>query len=141
MIHGLQQIIDRVHFERLDCVLVVRGHENDVRGRLRVEQATRHLEPRETGHLHVEKDDVGLQTVDRRERLDPVARLADHFDAAHPAEQIAQLVARQLFIIDEDRAQVHVRPAPARPARARESPPSRRCPVRGRSRASVGGAR
>ena len=41
------------------------------------------------------------------ERLDAVAGLADHLDAADLAEQVAQLVPGQLLIVDEHGAQVH----------------------------------
>src|SRR5919204_491092 len=78
----LQEVVDRVHLERLDRVLIVRGDEDDVRGRARIEEPPRDLESGQSGHLHVEKDDVGLQPIDRRESLDAVAGLADDFDAA-----------------------------------------------------------
>ncbi len=38
------------------------------------------------------------------QRLDAVARLADDLDAPDLAEQIAQLVARQLLVVDDDRS-------------------------------------
>jgi hypothetical protein len=63
---------------------------------------------RQPGHLHVEKHDVGLQPVDRFERLDAVASLADDLDAADLAEQIAELVAGQLLIVHENGPKIHV---------------------------------
>ena len=104
-IDGLQQIIDRVHFERFDGVLIVRRHEDDVRRRLRVDHAPRDFESRQAGHLDVEKHDVGLQPGDRRDGFDAVAGLTDDLDAADLAEQEAQLVARQLLIVHEDGGQ------------------------------------
>ena len=72
-----------------------------------VEQPPRHLEAGQPRHLHVEEHDVGLQPLDRRQRFDAVAGLADDLDAADLAEQVAELVARQLLVVDEDRAQIH----------------------------------
>ncbi len=41
------------------------------------------------------------------QRLDAVARLPDDLDAADLPEQIAQLVARELLVVDQHGAQVH----------------------------------
>ena len=89
-------------------MLIVGGHEDDVRRRAAVEQPPRHLESGQPGHLHVEEDEVGLQPLDRVERLDAVAGLADHLDAPDLPEQVSQLVAGQLLVVDEHRAQVHL---------------------------------
>ena len=110
LVDRLQQVVDRVDLERLDGVLIVRRDEDDVRPVLRVEHPPRHLEPGQPGHLHVEKHDVGLQAIDGRERLDPVARLPDHLDAPHLPEEVAQFVPRQLFVVHQHGAQVHLTP-------------------------------
>ncbi len=75
--------------------------------RLVVDHPTRHLESRQSRHLHVKEYEIGLQTLYRRERLQAVAGLADHLDPVDPAEQIAQLIARELLIVDEYRAEIH----------------------------------
>ena len=107
-IDRLQQIVDRVDLERLDRVLIEGRDEDDVRRRAAaVEHPARHLEAGQPRHLHVEKHDIGLQPLDRRQRLDAVAGLADDLDAADLPEQVAQLVARQLLVVDEHGAQVH----------------------------------
>jgi hypothetical protein len=110
LLDRLEQVIDGVHLERLDSVLIVRRHENDVRPVLRVEHPPRHFESGQAGHLHVQKDDVGLQPVDRRKRFDAVAGLADYLDAPELLEQVPELVPRQLFVVDHDRAQIHLTP-------------------------------
>ena len=97
----LQQVVDRVDLERLDRVLIERGDEDDVRRRALVEHPPRHLEAGQPRHLHVEKHHVGLQPVDRRQRLDAVASLSDDLDAADLSEQVAQLVARQLLVVHD----------------------------------------
>ena len=66
-------------------------------------------------------------------RLGAVAGLADDLDAAHLAEQEAQLLARQLLVVDDHRSQRRCRSrlgagsSPAR--RARESRYARTCPA------------
>ena len=81
-------------------MLIERRHENDVRGQVVVDHPTSHLEPRQSRHLYIKEYDIGLQTLYRRERLQAVAGLADHLDPFDPAEQIAQLIARELLIVD-----------------------------------------
>ena len=67
-----------------------------------VDQAARHLEPGESGHLDVEEHEVGLQPVDGVDRFEPVAGLPDHVDAAELPQQVAEFLPRQLLIVDED---------------------------------------
>ncbi len=43
----------------------------------------------------------------RRQRLHAVACLSDHLYAADLSEQVAQLVARELLVVDQYRSQVH----------------------------------
>ena len=104
-IDRLQQVVDRVDLERLDGVLIVRGDEDDLRRRVVAEHPPRDLEAGEPRHLDVQEHDVGLQLVDRGQRLDTVAGLADHLDAADLIEQVAQLVAGQLLVVHEHRFQ------------------------------------
>ena len=99
----LQQVVDRVHLERLDGVLVERRDEDDVARRARsatMRRATSN--PVRPGHLDVEEDDVGPQPLD--ERRAPRRRCSawpTTVDAADLAEQEAQLVARQLLVVDD----------------------------------------
>src|SRR5262249_4612720 len=105
-----------------------------LRRRVSVEQPAGHLEAREAGHLDVEEHDIRPEPIDSRDRLESVVRLADHGDAAELAEQIAELVSRQLLVVDQYGAQIpSVTPSPARGAPAPGSPGWRRCPGRGRS--------
>ena len=57
-IDRLEQVVDRVHRERVERVLFVRGRENDDR---LDRQARQHLEAIQPRHLDVEETDVGRQ--------------------------------------------------------------------------------
>jgi hypothetical protein len=56
------------------------------------------IQPR---HLHVEKDHVGLILADEVHGFDAVRALRQHLDAAGSIEQILQLFARQLLVVDD----------------------------------------
>ena len=90
-------------------MLIVRRHEDNLRSRSVVEHPARHLEAGEPRHLHVEKDEIRVQALDRRERLDAVTRLTNHLDPAHLSEQVPELVARELLVVHEYGPQVHSR--------------------------------
>src|SRR6185437_4401097 len=72
-----------------------------------LEQPARHLEPRQTGHLHIQKDDVRLHAVDHAERLGAAAGLPGDLHAACLPEQVAELVTRELLIVHDDRLERH----------------------------------
>ena len=88
-------------------MLIVGRYENNMGRRAGVEQPARHLESGQPGHLDVQEHQIGLQPIDRFQRFDAVARLGDDFDAADLAEQVAQLIPRQLLVVDDDRLQIH----------------------------------
>ena len=67
-----------------------------------LDEPVRHFEAVEAGHLDVEEQDVGRQALDDADRLEAVAGLRDHLDAAHLLEHVAQLFARELLIVDDD---------------------------------------
>ena len=98
----LEQVVDRVDLERLDGMLIIRGDEDDVRRRARVEHPARDLEAGQPRHLHVEEHEVGLQAVDGRQRFHAVARLSDDLDPAQLSEQKSQLIPGQLLVVDEN---------------------------------------
>ena len=79
-----------------------------VTGGSRSDQPPGDLETGQPGHLDVEKHQVRAGSADGLQRLEAVAGLADDLDAAHLVEQVAQLVPRQLLVVDDDGAQVQV---------------------------------
>ena len=108
-LHRLQQVVDGVDLEGLDCMLIERGDEDDVGTRSAVQHAPRHLEAGQTRHLDVQQHEVGLQAGNHIERFGTVTRLADDVDAPDLAEQIAELVARQLLVVHEYGSEIHLR--------------------------------
>ena len=98
----LQQIVHRVHLERLDGMPVEGGDEDDVRRSAVLDEPVRHLEAVEAGHLDVEEQDVRRQALDDADRLEAVAGLRDHLDVAHLLEHVTQLFPRELLVVDDD---------------------------------------
>jgi hypothetical protein len=112
-----QQVVHRVHHERAQGVLVVRGAEDhDRRPRLTGDQL-QHLEAIELRHLHVEEHQVGPLLGDRLHRLEAVRGLPDHLDALVGAEVLAQQRARRGFVVHEQDAQALSHAAPPRARR------------------------
>lgn len=122
-VERLRQVVDRMHFERAQRVRIEGRHEHH-RGPIHGLQLRQHLEPVESGHLHVEQHEVGPQPFDRRERAFAVLGLADHFDVGHARAVRAQCPPRQRFVVDEQHAET-IRPH-ARP-RGRGAPRARAC--------------
>ena len=72
--------------------LIVRGDEDHLGLKLLVDHPTRHFEPSQSGHLHIEKHHIRTEPVDGRQCLQAVSGLSDDFDAADLTEQETQLV-------------------------------------------------
>ncbi len=101
---------------------VVGRHEHEMRVGPAVHQTSRDLEPCQPGHLHVEHDEIGRVLGDRLESRRPVLRLRHDLDAGNLAEEEAQFLTRQLFVVHHHGAKHfgwhRLRPecAPARPS-------------------------
>src|SRR5690242_10459209 len=61
---GLEEVVERVHFEGAEGVLVVGSGEDDLGDDF---QALEQLEAGHAGHLDVEKEEVGREGVDEGE--------------------------------------------------------------------------
>ena len=61
LVEGLEDVVDGVHVESLDGVIVEGGGEDDLRQALfAFEKLFDYAEAVEAGHLHVEEDEVGI---------------------------------------------------------------------------------
>src|SRR6185503_6415495 len=56
VIERLEKVIEGMHFERAHGILIVRGHEDDVGRRLRIERL-QYLEATKLGHLNIQEDE------------------------------------------------------------------------------------
>jgi len=104
-VEGLKQVVDGVHVKGADGVLVVGGGEDDQGQALEatvVDKVFQNGEAIEAGHLDIEEDHVGLVLFDELDGFDAVGSLGENFDTADGLEQILQLFASQLLIVDDE---------------------------------------
>ena len=94
----LQQVVDGVHVEGADGVLIERGHEHD--GHVAADQL-QHLEAVELRHLHVEDQQVRPQVRHGLHRFESVRALGDDVDAGHARQVLADHGARQLLVVHD----------------------------------------
>ena len=71
------------------------------------QQVFDHREAVQAGHLDIEKYDIRVVGADEVDGLDTVLALGDHIHPARRVEQVSQLLARELFIIDDDGCHGH----------------------------------
>ena len=106
----LQHVVDGVHRERLDRVLVERGDEDELRQQVRLEQPAGDFE---SGQARASERRgtrcPGCSSPASRRASTPSAGLAGDVHAPGLAEQEAQLLPRQLFVVDDERADVGAR--------------------------------
>ena len=109
-VEGLEQIIHGVDFESLYCVLVEGGGENDFgQGHFSVEQLLDDAEAVEAGHLHIEKNQVGIVFADEVDGFDAVLALGNDVHIADILEQVGEFVAGQLLIVHDYGGKRHER--------------------------------
>ena len=88
--------------------MVVSGDEDDKgQARFLFQQLLDDAESVETGHLHVQKYELRLERADHPDGFRAVLPLRDHFHVRETFEEECEFVARRLFIIDNQRRQLH----------------------------------
>src|SRR6266404_3904570 len=92
----LQQIIHGMDFKRLHCVFVVRSNKNY--RHIRANQL-QHVKAGQLRHLHIQKKQVWLMFRHRFHRFQTVSAFRDDFNFFMRAQQFAQHLPRQLFVI------------------------------------------
>ncbi len=100
-VERLEKVVEGVHGERLEGVLLVGSDEDDRRqvvGAKRFE----HAEAVELGDLDVEEDEVGTERGDPLHGLEPVAALRDHLDLVVLGEQGTDPSPRQRLVVNDD---------------------------------------
>jgi hypothetical protein len=63
IVKGLDEIVDRGDFERLQCILIERGHK-DSRGHIVGTDSPHHFEAGLARHLHIEKNEIRFEFRD-----------------------------------------------------------------------------
>ena len=100
-VDGFHQIVDGVRLERLDRVFHVRRDEHDER-RLDLGQPGDHRKPIEPRHLDIEKDEIGLERLDRPDRLATVDAALDDLDIGKCLQPQLEALDRQTFVVDKN---------------------------------------
>src|SRR5579872_5847340 len=95
-----------MHFKGAQCKLIIGGHENHHGHRLRSD-GVQHAEAVQLRHLHVQKDKFGRRLFDSSNRPGAISALADDLYCGLVAKQLAQPVARQRLVVDNQRANFH----------------------------------
>ena len=102
-VERLHQVVEGVRVEGAQGVLVVGGDEDDLGG-----VGAEGLDDVETGHLRhldVEEDEVGAEGDDPLDRLLAVAALADDLDVGLLLEEVAEPLAREGLVVDDEGAE------------------------------------
>lgn len=87
----------------MNGVFVERRNKNHDRQRI-WSKLLHHTEAIDSGHLDIEQEQVGLESLDGFERTLSVRTFAHGYDAGMPAEQTAQPLSRQWFVINDEDA-------------------------------------
>ena|SRR6185369_6920666 len=97
---GLEEIIERVNFKGAHGMRIIRGDEYDQRPAFHGEfrEDTKAIEP---GHLYIQENEIGSETLDRGHGLASVRTFADDFDIRFVAQQLRDQVARGRLVIDD----------------------------------------
>ena len=106
--YRLHQIIDGVHFERRDRVLVVCGRKDQHWRKRQLEQMARELDAIHIRHVNVGKHQVRGRRAEQMQRLAPTAGFADNQHGKRGGaivQQLAQASAGGSLVIDQHDSQ------------------------------------
>ena len=115
-VEGLEEVVDGVYVKGADGVLVISGGEDDLGERMgfaggaglaEAEEALDGGEAIEAGHLDVEEDEIGVVLLNELDGLNAVAALGEDIDAADLVEEVAELFASELFVVDDEGGDGH----------------------------------
>ena len=96
---GLEEIIERIHFESFEGILVIGSGEDHQWDAVELFEE---LEAGAAGHLDIEEEQVGLESGDLSEGVFRVAGFAGDFDFGMRFEEAAQFGAAEAFVIDDE---------------------------------------
>jgi hypothetical protein len=101
--YRLQQVVHRAHVECIQRPVIMSGHE-DHRRRRGAFQRLKRGEAVEFGHVDVEKQEVGLEPVDRRHHLGAGRSLSHDLDRREMLQVLAQYGTRHRLVIGDQRS-------------------------------------
>ena len=110
--HGLDEIINGVHLEVRERMLVERRREDDHGWMRQLEQVPRELDAVHVGHVDVGEHELGRRGLQQIQRLAPVLCLADDGDGQRSGavvEELAQPAAGGSLVVDDEYAKRHFR--------------------------------
>jgi len=101
--HGLHEVVHRLHVERVERELLVRGEEDGERKRCASPLGARaeHGEPVALRHLDVEEDEIGGERLQRSDRRRTIATFSHDLHVGVHRQQLAHATARQRLVVDE----------------------------------------
>jgi len=108
LVERLENIVDGIHVESLDGVVVESGGEDNVRNfEVAFNEFLEDAEAVETGHLDVEENEIGIVFLDEIDGVEAVFALGQKIDFRKTLEEEREFIARGLFVIDDDGADRH----------------------------------
>jgi len=96
----LEQVVEGVNLERLQRVLVIRGHED--RQRHGIAELGNDFEPVQIGHLQVEQNEVGNVAPYCVDRFAAGAATCHNVDVRLVAQHLDKAIARHDLVLDYD---------------------------------------
>ena len=99
---GFHEIVERAFGERPHRILIVCGHEHEVRA---TADRVRGFDARDARHVHVEKADVGFLRFEVLDRFAAVARFGDDLELRPcGAELTRERIAQQRLVVRDERS-------------------------------------
>ena len=95
---GLEKVVDRFDLEGLDRVRIVRGCKNHLRW---IAERTKDTEPIVARHLHIEKNQIRLRTLNDLDCCRTVFGFSDDFDIGERREKALRPIPRELLVVNE----------------------------------------
>jgi len=100
VVERLDHVVHGVELERLYREPIVGGHEHDFRPSLRIERLCE-LDPGESGHLDVEKHQIGRELLDGIQRFLPIRCLGNDIHVGFRREHVATRLANEWLIVHQ----------------------------------------
>ena len=108
--HRLQQVVERIHVERLHGVIIVGSSENEKRqAHLLLEQPFDDAETIQARHLDVQENQLRVELADEAHCLEAVLGPAHDLNVWKALQQKRKLVTGWLFVIHDERRDLHER--------------------------------